>query len=40
MPYENDIENESVKSTVVWTISLAIFAAAAVMLLFATIIAH
>ena len=35
MPYEHDIEHENVTSTVVWTISLAMFAAAVVMVLFA-----
>ena len=40
MPYEHNIENEGVTSTLVWTVSLAMFAAAAVMLLFVTIIAH
>ena len=34
MPYEDDIRNESTTSRVAWTISVAMFAAAAAMILF------
>jgi hypothetical protein len=40
MPYEDDLRNEGTISTVVWSISLSMFAAAAAIIMWFAIATH